>query len=60
MPQGSPLLTRRGESVQRKPWEKYGISRAAFSWRKRYGDLPQKPARKKAKKRSLEELIAAL
>ena len=58
MPQGRPVDPKSERS--RKPWEKYGISRAAFYWRKRYGDLPQKPARKKAKKRSLEELIAAL
>ena len=58
MPQGRPVDPKSERS--RKPWEKYGISRAAFYWRKRYGDLPQKPARKKAKRRSLEELIAAL
>lgn len=25
----------------RKPWEKLGMSRASFYWRKRYGDLPK-------------------
>ena len=59
MPQGRPVDPKSERS--RKPWEKYGISRAAFYWRKRYGDLPQKPPRKKkAPERSWEELVASL
>jgi len=29
--------------ASQKPWEKLGISRASFYWKKRYGDLPTEP-----------------
>ena len=56
--QGRPVDPKSERS--RKPWVRLGMSRASFYWRKRYGDLPQKPRKKKAPERSWEELVASL
>lgn len=39
----------------RKPWEQLGMSRAAFYWRKRYGDLPKWMLRE-ARRRTIASL----
>ena len=54
--QGRPVDPKSERS--RKPWEKLGMSRASFYWRKRYGDLPKRAVRKKTP--SWEELVACL
>ena len=49
-----------GSERSRKPWEKLGMSRASFYWRKRYGDLPKLPMKFRAnfKKSAVHKLTA--
>lgn len=54
--QGRPIDPKSERSL--KPWDKLGMSRASFYWRKRYGDLPKRPVRRQP--RSLRAIIASL
>ena len=57
--QGRPVDP--GSERSRKPWDRLGMSRASFYWRKRYGDLPKRPLKKNTvKRRTWEELVASL
>lgn len=44
--------------ASRKPWEKLGMSRASFYWKKRYGDLPKARPRKASSRTAAQELAA--
>jgi hypothetical protein len=45
--------------ASREPWKKLGISRATFYWKKRYGDLPKRAARRTRDRSYQQTLIDA-
>ena len=47
--QGRPVDPKSERSL--KPWEKLGMSRASFYWKKRYNDLPRAAPKRRKKAR---------